>query len=228
MSVEPYLLFKQNLSVMSEIGPVGDALVASPGVRVLGKTPGRFDYTAEYVGQHGYYSTDRISASAASGVLGWTVKQGGWQPRLSTEFNYASGDNTSKDGTRNTFDQFYPSNHGYYGMMDQFGWKNMKNYRAGFDFIPATKLKIRGDFNEFYLATTQDGLYNSSGSSIVLNRQATSSHVGSEINTVALYQWTKIWKVGAGLGRFYAGEVLKESKYNFGYTYPYVMFVGTF
>jgi hypothetical protein len=37
MSVEPYLLFKQNLSVTSEIGLVGDALVASPGVRVLVK-----------------------------------------------------------------------------------------------------------------------------------------------------------------------------------------------
>jgi Alginate export len=79
---------------------------------------------------------------------------------LSLEYNYASG-NAAKDGEPNTFDQFYPSNHNYYGMIDQFGWKNMKNERAGFDFLPLKKLKVRTDFNEFYLATVQDGLYNS-------------------------------------------------------------------
>jgi hypothetical protein len=41
-------------------------------------------------------------------------------------------------------------------------------------------------------------------------------------------QWTKIWKFGAGLGHLYAGDYLKESKYGFGYTYPYLMFSGTF
>lgn len=228
MSIEPYLLFKQNLQIKSEAGIPGDALVVSPGVRVFGKTPGRLDYAVELVAQRGSYSADKVSAGAASGVLGWTASQAGWKPRFSAEFNYATGDGVNKDGERNTFDQFYPSNHNYYGMMDQFGWKNMKNYRAGFDFVALRKLKIRTDFNEFYLATVQDGLYNSSGTSIVLNRSATSSHVGSEINAVALYQWTKIWKFGAGLGHFYAGDYLVQSKYGFGYTYPYVIFVGSF
>jgi hypothetical protein len=228
MTIEPYLLFKQSLLIKSESGVLGDALIASPGVRFVGKTPGRFDYTAEFLLQRGSYSADAVSAGAASIVLGWTASKAAWKPRFSAEFNYASGDSASKDGKRNTFDQFYPSNHGYYGMIDQFGWKNMKNYRTGFDFVAAKKIKVRADFNEFYLATVQDGLYNSSGSSIVLNRKATSSHVGAEINTVALYQCTKIWKLGAGLGHLYAGEFLKQSQYGFGYTYPYLMFVGSF
>jgi hypothetical protein len=112
-------------------------------------------------------------------------------------------------------------------MFDQFGWKNMKNARAGFDFLLTKKFKLRTDFNEFYLATVQDGLYNSSGTSIVLNRKATSGHIGSETNTVALFQWSKIWKFGAGYGHLFAGEYLKESKTGFGYCYPYVMFAGT-
>ncbi|HEV8039690.1 MAG TPA: hypothetical protein VGP62_12555 [Bryobacteraceae bacterium] len=76
---------------------------------------------------------------------------------------------------RETFYQFYPS---CYGMFDQFGWKNMKITRAGCDFLLTKKFKIRRDFNEFYLATVQDGLYNSSGTSIVLDRKATSGHIG--------------------------------------------------
>jgi hypothetical protein len=111
-------------------------------------------------------------------------------------------------------------------MIDQFGWKNLKNWRAGFDCHPFKKLKLRADFNEFYLATVQDALYNSSGSAALLNRKSTSGHIGSEANMVALYQWTRIWKFGAGYGRLFAGEFLKQSKNNFSYTYPYLMFAG--
>jgi len=51
---------------------------------------------------------------------------------------------------------------------------------------------------------------------MVFNRKATSSHIGSGINAVALYQWTKIWKAGGG--HLYAGWFLKQSKYGSGYT----------
>ena len=228
LTIEPYVLFKQNLLIKSENGLSGDALVVSPGVRLAGKTRGHLDYTAEFILQRGTYSADTIAAGAVSTVLGWTVTQAAWKPRVSGEFNYASGDSTVKDGHRNTFDQFYPSNHGYYGMIDQFGWNNLKNYRAGFDFVLGRRWKVRGDFNDFSLATVQDGLYNSSGSSIVLNRAATSAHIGSELNTVALYQCTSIWKFGAGFGHLWAGDYLTQSKYSAGYNYPYVMFVGSY
>lgn len=99
---------------------------------------------------------------------------------------------------------------------------------GGIRFPPYKKLRVRSDFNEFYLATVEDGLYNSSGVSLVLNRKATSGHIGSETNTVALYQYSKVWKFGAGLGHLFAGEYLKESKDSFGYTYPYVMLLGIF
>jgi hypothetical protein len=228
MTLEPYILFKRNLLIKSENAALGDAIVASPGVRIIGKLPGRFDYTAEGIVQRGSWSADRVSAGAGTALLGWTISRATWKPRISIEYNYASGDHTVKDGARGTFDQFYPSNHGYYGSIDQFGWKNVRNLRAGFDFTAAKKVKVRADYNDFSLATVQDSLYNSSGSSAVLNRKAISAHIGREWNAVGVYQWTKIWKFGAGVGHLYAGDFLKESKFSGGYTYPYVMFVGTF
>jgi len=228
MTVEPYLLFKQTLLVKSEGGTLGDSLVASPGMRIAGTAPGRLDYIVEMLVQRGSYSSDRVTAFGQSYLAGWTIVNSALKPRLSVEYSAASGDAAQKDGIRGTFDQFYPSNHLYYGMIDQFGWKNLKNLRVGFDFVPWKKLKLRTDFNEFYLATVQDSLYASGGSSLVLNRKATSSHIGSELNTVALYQWTKIWRFGAGYGRLFAGDFLKQSKTDFGYSYPYIMFAGSF
>ena len=64
--------------------------------------------------------------------------------------------------------------------------KNLKNWACGFDYKITKKLKLRTDFNEFYLATVQDALYNSSGTSALLNRKPASGHIGSEINTAAV------------------------------------------
>jgi len=43
-----------------------------------------------------------------------------------------------------------------------------------------------------------------------------------------LLGYDAVWKLGAGYGRLFAGDFLKQSKVGFGYTYPYIMFVGTF
>lgn len=228
LNVEPYVLFKQTRKIKSEDGTLGDSLVTSPGGRVYGKTGSGLDYVVELVVQRGSYSSDRVTAFAQSYVAGWTFGKSALKPRLSAEYSYASGDSRTKDGSRGTFDQFYPSNHSNNGMLDQFGWKNLKNLRTGFDGQAARKLKFRVDFDEFYLATTQDALYASSSSATVLNRAATSGHIGWELNGIALYEWSKIWKFGAGYGRLWAGDFLKQSKVGAGYRYPYLMFVGTF
>ncbi|HJZ97668.1 MAG TPA: alginate export family protein [Candidatus Solibacter sp.] len=227
-TIEPYLLFKQNLLIKSETAATGDALVASPGVRVAGTLPGRFDYVAEGAVQRGTWSSDRISARAGTAMLGWIMAAVSWKPHVSVEYNYASGDRNARDGVRATFDQFYPSNHVYYGMIDQFGWRNLKNLRVGCDFVVRGKLKVRADYNDFRLATVQDSLYGATGAAAVTNRAATSDHAGFGLNTIAVYQWTKLWKFGAGIGHLYAGEYLRQSHYTAGYTYPYLMFAGTF
>jgi hypothetical protein len=169
MQIEPYLMFRPNG-------------LASPGLRVTGRLPRGFDYSGETVIQHGGPAAGR----AATGTLGWTIGSAAWKPRISAEYNYGSSH----------FDPLYPSNHNYYGMIDRFGWKDLRNYRVGFDFVAARKLKVRADFNDF--------------------AHASSAHIGREINTVAAYQWTKVWKFGAGIAHLFPG-----------YTYPYVMFAGT-
>ena len=155
-----------------------------------------------------------MRAYGQSYVLGWTIANAAWQPRLSAEYSYASGDATAKDGQCGTFDQFYPSNHGYYGMIDQFGWKNLKNWRAGFNCQLGRKIKVRTDFNQFFLATVQDGLYNSSGSSTASSMPPAVTLDGNEHGGgIPVVEGVEF---GAGYGHLFAGDYLKQSKMGFG------------
>jgi hypothetical protein len=53
-----------------------------------------------------------------------------WKPRVSVEFDHASGDRAQKDGVRQPFETLYPGHGIYtYGMADQVGWRNIRSAR---------------------------------------------------------------------------------------------------
>jgi hypothetical protein len=227
--IEPYVLVHRNLAVASETGVLGNAIVPTGGFRVIGVAPFRLDYSAELAEQWGYYSTDRVSAVAGFYSVGWRVNDSSYKPHVSLQYSHASGDGSAKDGERHTFDQIYPyGTPDMFGLADQMGWKNMRNARVGFDFMATKKLKVQANFEEMYLATTQDGLYNSSGTRTILNRKATSRHVGSEPDIQAWYTWSKYLSFGGGLGRLFAGEYLTQSTKVNGYVYPFVSWTASF
>ena len=100
--------------------------------------------------------------------------------------------------------------------------------KAGIELSPCKKCKIAGDFREIYLASTQDGLYAGNGTRTVLNRKATSRHVGSEADITGFYQFTRVWGAGFGVGRVFAGEYLAQSSKGADYIYPYFTWSGKF
>jgi hypothetical protein len=228
LTIEPYLLFKQNLLVTGEKPGVGDAIVAAPGIRLYGKARYRLDYMAEFVTESGSYSADSISAVGGTYTAGWTINKSALKPRLSTTFSHSSGDHDAKDGKRETFDQFYGNQHLHTSMTDQVGWRNVRSGRAAFDFVPRKGFKFRIDGTDLNLASTQDGLYNSGGTRILLNRAATSGHIGSEVGLQGTYDWGKSWKFVAGMSHLFAGAYLDESKADFGYHNQWIGFSRSF
>ena len=56
-------------------------------------------------------------------------------PRLSAEFNTASG-NKAGDNKWRSFDQLYPTNHIHFGYMDRMSWKNMNHLAFGLQLRP--------------------------------------------------------------------------------------------
>ena len=71
--------------------------MARPGVRAFGKAPGRIAYILEAIAQGRSYSTDKVSAHAMSGVLGWTASNAAFQRRR----QLCVGDKATMDYARN-------------------------------------------------------------------------------------------------------------------------------
>jgi hypothetical protein len=220
-TLEPYFFVKTKLDVVSELGgPAGEATLFIPGLRLAGKAR-RIDYSFELLHEGGSYASDRVAALGGTYTLGWTISREGWRPRVSGDFSHASGDNNPKDGVRRTFDQLYGGNQPFSSLMGLFGWQNIRNLRTGVDVAPLKNLKVLVDFRDIYLASTQDGLYNSSGTSAILDRTATSTHVGEGLELQVIYSWPHGFTTATGLGTLFSGEYLHQAGQHCTYTYPY-------
>ena len=121
--------------------------------------PARLDYGIEMAMQRGSLGTDDVDAWAGHWQLRETLP-GAMTPRLTGEYNYASGDADPADGARGTFDQLYPTPHDKYGLADQIGWKNVHHVRAGFELTPIRALPVTTNYHSWWLAETRDALYN--------------------------------------------------------------------
>jgi hypothetical protein len=221
--VEPYVFWKTESVVRGELGGAGDQDVYAPGIRMVGHLPWRLDYNFEAVVETGHNAQDRIRAWAGHWLLGWTLPVAAWQPRLVSEYNYASGDGNPHDGRHCTFDPLYPTNHAKYGAADRVTWRNIHDLMGGIAVKPLKNWRYELDYHGFWLATRQDGLYSASGALVVIDPGATSSFVGSEIDLLAFYERSERLQIGFGYAHLFAGPYLRQSTKERGSTYPYVM-----
>src|SRR5262249_371178 len=135
VTIEPYLFARRAPNQPTELG--GRAVIHSAtfGTRVIAAVQ-PFDLSVEMAGQRGAIGSDAVPAWAGHWAVGFTPARAPWKPRLSGEYNYASGDDQPRDGRRETFDQLYPTNHDKYGLADQIGWKNLHHVRGGVELRP--------------------------------------------------------------------------------------------
>ena len=221
-SVEPYFIARTSVGAKSKDGQTGNFDTLAVGLRVAGKLRGGFDYNIEPLHEFGSYSNDRLNASGLLGGAGWTTTVAGWKTRISSDYTYASGDDAKNNGSRETFDNMYGFNFPTNSLTGQFGFKNIKDLRAGVEFYPFKKLKIKMDGRDFWLANINDGFYNASGTRIVFNPKATSAHVGESVEMMATATLTKSTTFGFGVGTLFPGQYLKDSQKDQAYTYSYI------
>jgi hypothetical protein len=221
--LEPYLLWRINQRLKTELGGTGNLDFTTAGVRWSGKLPYRLDYNLEVARQQGSLGSDRIQAWAGHWALGYAAARV-WSSRLVTEFNYASGDGNSRDGLRQTFDTLFPSAHEKHGVTDQVGWNNILHYRAGLECNPARKWTAAYKFNAYWLADPHDALYGASGAAAARNAAGTAGRfVGTELDGIVGYSISKQLQVGAGFGHLFPGAFLRNTTPGKGYSYPYLM-----
>jgi Alginate export len=227
-TVEPYFMAKTQLGMKGKDSVVGNADTLYFGVRVNGKLKSGFDYNFESVREGGSYANDRIEAWGYAAGGGWTISQAGWKPHLNSDYVQASGDSGKKDGYHQGFDCLYGLNQPLNSMPGIVSWHNVRDWRAGVDFYPVKKVKIKVDFRDYWLATNQDGLYNASGVRTVLNTKATSTHIGEGVDAQMILSLNSKTILGLGLGKIAPGSFLTQSGKTNGMFYPSVYFTRSF
>jgi len=223
-TIEPYLLWRvaPSMTSLPETEGRGNLSEVTGGARVAGTLFNNFDYDVEMNTQTGSLGPDTIDAWAGHWNAGYTFKDARTQPRAFAEYNYASGNKNPDSRTWGTHDEIYPSSHDKMDFADQFGWRNIKDIRAGVDEKVGKKWTLTAMFDDFWLATKNDAVYASSGAiSIAAHPGATSSHLGEELDLIAEYKQNRHVDYGFGFCHLFTGQYLNEATPGKDYNYPF-------
>jgi hypothetical protein len=222
-SVEPFVIFRRDVNLRSELGAIGNLAQTTVGFRAAGKLPARLDYGVDMALQRGSLAADDISAWAGH----WQMRAslpGRGAVKLISEFNYATGDARPTDGIRGTFDQLYPTGHDKLGLSDQVGWRNVRHIREGFEVSPFKATPVSVSYHTWWLDDRADGLYAASGMLVArVPGGAASSHVGQEIDVQVTRPLTPQLQLAAGYAHMFTGAFLKQATPGASYSHPFVM-----
>jgi hypothetical protein len=223
--LEAYTFWKTDPRSAAELGGVGDADLFTSGFHVVRTLPRGFDLEAEMATQFGDRAGDDIAAWGGYWIGGYRIAGATWDPRLSVEYQYGSGDNDPRDGRMTTFDQLFPTGHLYQGVADRVGWRNIHDVRAGAQLEPRKGVSLALDYFAFWLASRQDHLYGVDGRIAVRapTGGAEHSYAGSEVDGVVSWKLRPHVTAGGGLGLFLPGPFLREAtpgrRHIFGYLF---------
>jgi hypothetical protein len=237
VKLEPYLLLRNSRQdVVYSAGAAGSSRpfdipqkIFTGGVRVIGgpaeKLAG-FDYDAELAGQTGETRGRQLVAGALvypgpawldhrawalHAGLGYSIKIDAVPVRVYAEVNRASGDRDPADGKNESFFNLFPTNHKFYGGMDVFAWKNMREFAlTASTTVHAVKARIEQHW--FALDNVNDTWFRSNGVTTVrpLNTAARQAprRAGAETDLVVSRAFGKHLTLDAGFSYFAAGPYL--------------------
>jgi hypothetical protein len=199
------------------------------GGRLAGPAPLSSKYSLEGAVQTGMVGPARQRAAAwfSSLTRRWTVA--GKPLDISAEYKFASGSDDPADTSKSgTFDQLYAANHDKFGHEDLFGWRNLHNARTLAVLGITKSFALNFMYDSYWVASLRDGIYNGSGKLIARSAKGTAGrHVGQEADIFGTYKY-KHFLVGAGYGRFFSGEFIRNATSGVGPTYLYLFHTYSF
>jgi len=224
--LEPFVLLRVQPRLVLEparSSTTGKEDMQTYGVRLKGRVLTHLDYSVEAARQAGKDGPEGIRAWGLTGGAAYEFHSTPADPRVFAQYDYASGNPTPGDGVHRTFDTMYPTAHDRLGIVDLFGWQNIRALRGGATIMPHRRWTVTGQYLDFWVASTADAVYNTSGSSIVHGAvpAAVGSHLGQEFDAYSWYELNGHLNLGAGYGRFDAGAFLSQLTTGHVYAYPY-------
>ena len=197
-----------------DVYTVGGRLKSKPGQLY------NFDYTIEGAYQFGDFAPTATAAREDQDAFmaivlgGYTFADLWATPRLGAEFDYASGSDGS--GTHGTFDNLFPTNHKFFGMMDLVSLENIQDVGANLTLKPAKRMSVTLMGNAFWLADTHDYFDTVAGAPRATGgygiHPSYNPFVGTELSVVGGYAVTSFAQVEAGYGHFFSGDYIAQSQ----------------
>jgi hypothetical protein len=222
-TIEPFVLVKALPRVLSQQSVYGTETEVTMGVYGASQLPLGFEVSGTGTLQRGSYSNDSIHAGSGIVKAGYTAKKLWSSPRLQGEYDYATGNphrNVMRIGTN---DQLYPSNHNAFGLVDLFGFENIKQLRGNLDLKPASSLSVLFQVSSLHVVTTRDGVYSGSGGVVIKAPAAgfVGDDVGTEFDASAKYVFHRYFVTNVGVGHIFPGQVMTHDAHGVPLTLAY-------
>lgn len=197
--------------------------INSFGFRLAGPLASGLKYSLEAILQNGSVGPAELKACAGYLSLSRRWSLGTRTLDLTGEYKYASGTKTPSDARHSgTFDQLYAANHDKFGHEDLFGWRNIHNVRSLATLGVTKQFGINFQYDNYWLASVKDAIYNGAGRSIARSPTGLAGrHVGQEADLYGTYKHGH-FTFGAGYGRFFSGQFVRNTTPGISPTYLYV------
>ncbi len=191
---------------------IGARLAGKKAVKEGKKLVGTWNWDVEGAYQFGddnflSASVRDVSAGMFGALGGYTFEDVEWKPGLGGIFYWGSGSSDPTSGDINTFNSLYPLGHAYWGQIDNFSGQNLLDYGLQLTLKPHQKFNLVTQYHYFELAEASDRIYNIAGAGLVGSGD---KNIGSEIDIVGTYTYSKTFNVQAGYLMFFYGDAVNN------------------
>ncbi len=210
--IQPFVYIRRVSKVTSQESRHGSELETTFGAEVNGHIHGNFEYDLLAALQRGAYANDSIHSGVAYAKAGYVLRNLPLKPRLTGEYDYATGNSGRQANRVGTFDQLYPSNHDAFGLVDLFGFDNITQARVNVDLAPTPNLTFLFQSEYLNVASVRDGVYSAAGTVLIKPPATgfTNTDIGQGLDASAEYLFRKYFDVQVGVGHLFPGRVLVQ------------------
>lgn len=216
-AIDVYYLYLNNRNALTQQGIIRQPSVTNTmGSRYMG-AENNFLWDFEGAMQLGSVADQNLIAGMATAGLGYHFKDLPWNPTFWAYYDYASGDPSPNHGTAHTFYQLFPFGHYYFGWADQVGRQNIQDFNLHLYTYPTKWLTLWLQYHHFWLAASQDALYNPPGNAIRRDPSGKAGRdVGQEVDFVANFHLSRHADIITGYSYLFGGEFLQKTAKSLG------------
>lgn len=181
---EGYTLYRHDGPIAT--APTRDRDIVAPGVRIVGKATERLTLSTELQTQLGQTGGENHVALAATADVRYAMA-GTLHPTLNVGFNYATGNHG--DQHLDEIENFFPTNHKFYGYADLFGLRNLIESHATVQLRPESiPVTFYGALHTFALEDAAARWSNAGGAQLGVSQSNEERFLGAELDAVVA--WT--------------------------------------